>query len=156
LSDDLTERIGVLTREEVLEAALAVGADVETEEPEPEEQRFLASVEAEPFAAIAEVEELARLSLLLAAGDPELRPIVEEAVDAVGKKAFIFGGAEILIAGTLTLGLLHMLMSRGRLSEEQTEVTYDEHGRPIVRHRKVVYGVSSGITGVLKALAGKS
>jgi hypothetical protein len=156
LSDDLTERIEALSREEVLEAALAVGQDAETDGSDPEVQQFLASVEAEPFAAVAEVEELARLSLLLAADDPELRPTVEEAVDAVGKKAFIFGGAEILIAGTLTLGLLHMLMSRGRLSEKETEVTYDENGRPVVRHREVVYGVSSGITGVLKALVGKS
>lgn len=154
-TDDLLEKVSGLTREEVLEAALAVGEQLGTKEVSGEESEgFLAEAEGQPYAVLEEVEQLARTALIAAALDPASREAVQEVVDRVGQKAFIFGGAEIVAAGIVALALLQAIQSKGRTSEEETlEVGHDDRGRPYVKHRrKITYGVSPRLGQLLSSI----
>jgi hypothetical protein len=122
--DPLFDRISALTREEAMEAAVALQdsfgntTDGDTE--------YVADVKPSPNAHLSEVEDLARMVLLTGAVDPSLRPSVEGAVDAVGRRAFIFGGAEIVALATPGVFLFTSLQSGGKASEkEQNEIKPD-------------------------------
>jgi len=154
LSDDLLERVQGLTREEALEAALALGERLGAGEVSGEEvQRFLAELEEEPYAAVEDVEQLARTALIVAAADPDTSDTVREVVDAVGQKAFIFGGAEIVIVGTIAVALLQTALAKGRSSEEEIlEVIDEKTGKRVVHRRKTSYGISPGVGKLLSGL----
>jgi hypothetical protein len=147
IDEELLERLAELTRPEVLEAALAVGEQMGAGEASGEEaESFLAEVKDAPYAALEEVEQLARAALVAAASDPVGREVVREVVDRVGQKAFIFGGLEIVAVAVVGVALLQAVQAKGRTSEEETvEEGHDDQGRPYVkRYRKVTYGPRLG------------
>jgi hypothetical protein len=156
--DEVVERIGQLTRAEVLEAVLALRDDVPEAagaDSDPA-QAFLGEVEASPFRDIEAVEELARATLIVAALDPDSRDRTAEIVGAVGKKAFIFGGMEIIAAATIATIALQVVLSRGKKSEEETtEIVTEPDGRTVIRkNKKTVYGLSGKAAAVLSSIIG--
>jgi hypothetical protein len=155
VDDDLLERLQGLSREEVLEAARAVAEQLKVGDASGEEaESFLAEVEEEPFAALEDVEQLARAALIAAALSPDGANVVREAVGATGQKAIVFGGAEIIAVGAVAVALLQTFQAKGRTSEEETlEVGHDEAGRPYLKHsRKTTYGLSARLGRLLSSV----
>jgi hypothetical protein len=157
--EELIQRIQDLTREEAMEAALALEdlpRESPAEEPElaAEAQVFLAELEAEPFAGVEDVEELARAALIVAGLDSCYRPAIEDILSRVGNKAFIFGGAEIVAAGIVAVALVQAVLTKGKRSEEdRTEISFDERGGTrIVRSHKTVYAAGPKLGGLLSSL----
>jgi hypothetical protein len=155
---DLILRIQALTREEVMEAALAFGDALDTgEELEGEAGRFVEAVEQAPLKHIEETEELARVLLLVAAGDEELAPTVRRILDGVGGKAFILGGLEIVALASLAVAALHIVISKGRTREKTTTTfKYGPDGKIIegVVTKEQTFGISPNIGGIVTAVAG--
>ncbi|MGV1048084.1 MAG: hypothetical protein ACOYD4_06120 [Solirubrobacterales bacterium] len=157
IDDELVQRVLELKREDVFEAALALRGDGDEEAADGPAAAFLAEVRSDEWRAVVEVEDLARTALVLTALDPGRRGEVEEVLDRVGQKAFILGGAEIVIAAAIGLGVLQTVLSKGRKSEEETtEIVTDENGRREITHRKVVYGLSVPIGKLVGMLSGSS
>src|SRR5688572_27103048 len=91
--DELVDRIAKLKREELIESALALQADLQPESPTPtsDAESFLVAVKHAPYQHIREVEDIGRAILIAAAtSDPEMRARVAAAVEVSGRKAFIF------------------------------------------------------------------
>ena len=152
---ELAHRILKLSREEALEAATALGRllDANGTEPPPGTVAFLNEVEDRPLAYTEEIEGLARVLLLEAAADPELSDDVEEILDATGRTAFIFGGAEIVALAGLAVIALHTILSKGRKREKRSKYKLDESGRPIeLVIEEVEYGLSPGVGGIVASV----
>ena len=128
---DLVGRIQGLTREETMEAALALGAELGGDAEPPSEARgFLDQVEQAPLRHIDEGEELARVLLIAAAGDEEYAPTVRRIWDEVGQKVFILGGLEIVALVGLAVTALHIVVSKGRTSQSKTTTyEFDSEGK---------------------------
>jgi hypothetical protein len=160
MTDDprqLARRILALSREDTLEAATALARLLSDDgvEPPPAAAGFLEGVKQQPLAHTEEVDGLSRVLLLEAAADPELADDVEEILDATGRTAFIFGGAEIVALAGLAVIALQTVLSRGRKREQRkTEYEVDETGRPIklVVHEEVEYGLSAGVGGIVSSV----
>lgn len=155
IDDDLLERLLGLNRGEVFEAALALGDQLGVGEASGEEaDEFVAELRAQPYEGLEDVEQLSRAALIAAALDPERRESVSEVVDRVGQKAFIFGGAEIVVAGAIAIGLLQTVLAKGKTSEEETvEVGLDDRGQPHITYkRKTAYGLSPRIGKLLSSI----
>jgi hypothetical protein len=149
-SDELIERIASLTREEAMEAALALDDALRQDTSEPGSP-YVAEVNDKPYEHLAEIEDLSRLVLVAAASQPESRADLEEALDAVGQRAFIFGGAEIVALAGLGVFVFSIIKSRGIASEEE-EV--EIHEDKVVVRRKTVYVAGSGVMGKLLGRGG--
>lgn len=151
---ELIVRIKALSREETMEAALALGAELDTgEEPQGEARRFVDEVEQAPLRHVEETEDLARVLLLAAAADDEYAPTVRRVLDAVGTKAFILGGLEIVALAALAVTALHIVVSKGRTSRTTTRYECDDEGKPtavVVEEEK--FGISGGAGAVLRPL----
>jgi len=158
-TSELITRIQALTREEAMEAALALAEEVDTgEKPQGEGGRFVAAVEAAPLQHIEETEELARILLVAAAADEDLAATVREILDAVGNKAFILGGLEIVALAALAVAGLHVVISKGR-SRKSKETTYEygpngEVTKMVVRE-EIRYDISANLGGIVAGAAGK-
>ena len=153
--DELMQRLLNLNRGEVLEAALALGDRLEVEEASGEQaDEFVVEVEADPYEALEDVEQLARAALIAAALDPRRNEALREVVDRVGQKAFIFGGAEIVVVGVIAIGILQTALAKGRTSEEETiEYSLDDRGNPRILHkRKRVFGLSPRLGRLLSSI----
>lgn len=157
--DELIQRIQDLTREEAMEAALALedllgGPPAGEPELATEAQTFVVELEAEPFASVEDVEELARTALIVAGLDSSYRPAIEDILSRVGNKAFIFGGAEIVAAGIVAVRLVQVILTKGKHSEEgKTEISFDEKGGTrIVHSHKTVYAAGPKLGGLLSSL----
>lgn len=155
---DLITRIQALTREEAMEAALTLAKELDTgEEPHGEASRFVQAVKTAPLQHIEETEELARIILVAAAADEDLAPTVRETLDAIGTKAFIFGGLEIVALAALAVAALHVVISKGR-SREKTELKleFNEEGKvtKMVVRKDVGYDISADLGGIVAGAAG--
>jgi hypothetical protein len=149
-------RIQSLTREEAIEAALALEDEVEVEAAAPPADEFVATVESAPFDHLPEAEELARVVLVLAALDPETGPKVEEIVDRVGDKAFIFGGAEIVALVGLAVLAIHLFQTKGKKSEtETTQIVIAPDGTQTIMHKtETIYGIDPAVGEVVAGAVG--
>jgi hypothetical protein len=158
---DLATRIERLSREEALEAAQYVSRRVAGGEAGEAERVALGPIVNAPLRDVPVVEELARLVLLSAAADPELRGTVESAIEGAGRKNLILGGPEIVALAGIGLLALNTLLARGRTSEEESvEITEENGKRTIKIDRQVRYGVSGRLGEILssyfEAFGGKS
>ena len=152
---ELVARIQALSREEAMEAALALGQELEGEAG-ADTNGFVEAVEAAPLRHIEQTEELARVTLVVAAADPGLAVTVSEILDNVGAKAFILGGAEIIALAALGVAALRVVLSRGRESESRTTtLKYDEQGNvtEVVIEEQTSYGVSTDLGAVVAGAA---
>jgi hypothetical protein len=148
--DELMEKIAEAPDEQVLEALefLAQSLDVSEEPGEPGEP---AREE-----ILADVTSLARIALSVAALSDETRGEVVLALDGTGEKQFILGGVgELVILGALAVTLVHVLVSKGKASEEITVTVKEPDGRTETTVRKTTYGISSSPLGkaIQKAIA---
>jgi hypothetical protein len=153
--DPLVQKLLGMTRADVLEAALAFGDHLGVEGAQGSAtDEFVAELEAEPHVAVEDVEQLARTALIAAALDEQTRESLAEILDRVGERAFIFGGAEIVAAGVIAIGLLQTALAKGRTGEEKTvEVRLDEHGQPQMTIKcKTTFGLSARVGGVLSSI----
>lgn len=155
---DLVDRIQALTREEAMEAGLALGQLLDADEVAYDYGRqFVESVEEAPLQHIAEAEELARVLLLAAAADPELAPMVNEVLDAVGAKAFILGGVEIVALAALAVAALHIVVSKGKKSDS-SEIAWqfgpDGSVTGLTMKKDTRFGISANIGKVVASAAG--
>jgi hypothetical protein len=153
--EKLTARVLELRRAELLEAVLALGDELGVESAsDAVSSEFVAEIERQPFAAVEDVEELARTALLAAALDPQCAEQVREIVERAGQKAFIFGGAEIVVAGALAISLIQVVLSKGKTGEEETlEISVDAQGIRHIRHRrKTIYGLNARVGKLLSSL----
>jgi hypothetical protein len=142
------DRIKGLSRENAIEAALtlhdAFGAEDDSDAP------YVLDVRDSPDSHADEADDLARLVLLVGAADPELRPTVEEALDAVGQKAFIFGGSEIVALAVLGTYVITLVQSRGKASEEESVETWNDGTVQYTKKsKKISYVAGSGVIGKL-------
>jgi hypothetical protein len=155
---ELITRIQALTREEAMEAALALAQELEaSEEPHGEAGRFVQAVKTAPLQHIEETEELARVLLVAAAADEDFAPTVREILDAIGTRAFILGGLEIVALAGLGVAALHILLSKGRTHEnEELTLKFGPNGEvtEMVVRGEVGYGISADLGGVVAGAAG--
>lgn len=141
----LVERIKGLTREEALEAALALADDLGAADHEQDNaiREFTAQVETNAFAHLPEVDDLARILLISAGLQARFRPGVEEILDAAGRKAFIFGGTEIVMLAGLGILALRLILSKAKDKEtEHIEITSSDNGKVILKYKHEVRYVS--------------
>jgi hypothetical protein len=154
----LITRIQALTREEAMEAALALAQELETgEEPQGEARRFVQAVNTAPLQHVEEIEELARIILVAAAADEDLAPTVREILDAIGTKAFILGGLEIVALASLAVAALHIIISKGRTREnKELTLEFDQNGnvKKMVIHGTTDYGIRADLKGIVAQAAG--
>lgn len=152
-TDQLIARIESLSREEAMEAGLALGQELDpNQEADRAGQAFIDAVQAAPLKHIEQTEELARLVLVAAAADPRTADIVRDILDNVGSRAFILGGAEIVALAALAVAALHVVMSRGRQDESRTTTyKFDDQGRvtEMVVEETTTYGISADLGGVV-------
>jgi hypothetical protein len=157
-AQELVARIRALTREETMEAALALGAELDTgEQPQGEARRFLDEVEQGPLRHVHETEELARVLLVTAAADDQYAATVRRILDNLGSKALTLGGLEIVALAALAVTALHIVVSKGRTSHSKT--TTFEYGPDGKLAKAVVaegdrFGISPAVGKVLGAVAG--
>jgi predicted dinucleotide-utilizing enzyme len=138
--DYLVERIVNLSREDAMEAALALQSKFGTAAADTD---YVAEVRESPNAHLAEVDDLARLVLLVGASDPELRESVEEAVEAVGRRAFIFGGAEIVALAAIGAFVFTSVQSKGKATEKK-KTTVKPDGT-VITDEETVWVAGSGV-----------
>ncbi|MGH3764189.1 MAG: hypothetical protein ACRDS0_05845 [Pseudonocardiaceae bacterium] len=145
----LLDTIRSLDEAKALEAAQLLASALDAEPvPTPESPIFAA-----PLEHRAEVAELCRLVLSVAATDPETQDLVEESIVGAGRKQLVLGGLEIVALATLALGALHVCISRGRTAEDETitvERRPDGTETTIIR-RSVQYGVSGQLSQLVRS-----
>ncbi|HSH77299.1 MAG TPA: hypothetical protein VLA19_02065 [Herpetosiphonaceae bacterium] len=152
----LIQQIQQLTREQALEAAGFL-ADAIPEEGRPDvaAQPEFQQIADQPYQHLEEVEQVARLLLLAAATTEEYRDDVQAAIAGTGQKQVILGGMEIVALATIALGALHVLITKGKTSEEETTTFREENGQTVVEiKKKVEYGISGTLASMLKNLGG--
>jgi hypothetical protein len=156
MDETLANSIEALPRDQALEAArfLAEAMDVTSGESDTKAVEPLTT---QPFQNIEEIDQLARLLLLAAASDPELEEKVRQAIDGAGHKQFIFGGLEIVALAVLAITALHVVITKGKKSEsEKIKIEEKPDGTTVTTiDRKVTYGISAKLAGVLNSYFGK-
>jgi hypothetical protein len=153
---NVVERIQNLSRAEALEALLALESTLGAAEAPPGGvAQELAKLQEEPLANIVEIEELARLGLVVAATSPETRKDIEEILNATGRKAFVFGGAEIVAAASVAVLVLQVCFTKGKSTETKTtKVTIRPDGGVEVKvDEKTTWGGSGKLAALVKSLA---
>jgi hypothetical protein len=150
--NDLIQRIQELSREEALEAAGFVGKELTSaSSPSETEKDLLKPLTIQPYQNIEELEQLARLMLITGASMPEFQETIRKAVEGAGQKQFILGGAEIVVLSVLALGALHVIVSKGRESEEEVIKIEEKDGKTSITIRKKVrYGIGTKLGSILK------
>ena len=155
---DLITRVQALTREEAMEAALALAQELQTgEELQGEARRFVQAVKEAPLQHIEETEELARITLVAAVADEDLAPTVSEILDAIGTRAFILGGLEIVALAALAVAALHIIISKGRTRVDNAltlEFDHDGNVTKMVIRETTNYEISADLKGIVAQAAG--
>jgi len=149
---ELIQQIQQLSREQALEAAGFV-ADAITEESKPEidAEDELKRITDQPYQHLEEIEQMARLLLMEAATIEDYQGYVQSAVEGAGKKQVILGGMEIVALAVISLGALHVILSKGRISEGKTTKIRDENGKTVIEIKEEVkYGISGTLASILK------
>jgi hypothetical protein len=101
-----------------------------------------------------DIADLSRLLLLVAATDPETRPLVVDSLAGAGRKQLVLGGAELLVLAPLALGALQVCLSRGRTREEEI-IRFEKKadGSEVTTIRKTVaYGISAKLGAVVRSV----
>jgi hypothetical protein len=154
----LSDRILRLTREETMEAALALSDELAGDASAPDSAKaFLEEVRDAPLRNLEVTEELARLVLQIAAADSELEPTVREVLDSVGTKAFILGGLEIVALAALAVAALHIIISKGRTADTEiitVKLGPDGQVAEVITSRNQTFGVSTRLGDLVSAVAG--
>jgi hypothetical protein len=150
--NDLIKQIDQLSREEALEAAGFVGKKLTDNRATGDAERaVLDPLTAQPYQHIVELEQLARLVLISGASMPEYEQVVRNAVEGAGKKQFILGGGEIVVISVIALAALHVMVSKGKESEEQVITIEEKDGQTTTTIRKQVkYAVGIKLGSILK------
>jgi len=155
---ELIAAIEDLNREEVMEAAKALGESlgIEEEDGAPEAAAgFLEEVRQNEYAALADVEDIARAALVLAALDPQHTEEVEQIVARVGEKNFIFGGLEILAVGIAAALVIERVKGGKESAESETVITESPDGSKQIVHKvRTVYRPNEKIGKIVSALFG--
>jgi hypothetical protein len=149
---ELIEQIHQLSRERALEAAGFL-ADAITEESQPEigADDKLKEITDQPYEHLEEIEQMARLLLMEAAMIEEYQGYVQSALEGAGKKQVILGGAEIVAIAIVALGALHVVVSKGKVSEADTTIIIEENGRKVVEIKKEVkYAISGTLASIFE------
>ncbi|MBL8828629.1 MAG: toll/interleukin-1 receptor domain-containing protein [Planctomycetaceae bacterium] len=134
--DGLTAAIQELPRAQIFEAVLALRisfvehADGDAQWPKKLSD-FLTEIQNNPFRCVEELEQLARAFLLAVTCDTEWQSRVRTVLDGTGRKNFIFGASEMLIAGQTSVLALTTLLTwwRNRRSTDSIEVEIDADGK---------------------------
>jgi hypothetical protein len=153
---ELIQQIEQLSREQALEAAGFV-ADAITEENPPQigAEEALKSITDEPYQNLEEIEQMARLLLMEAATIKEYQGYVQSAVEGAGKKQIILGGAEIVALAVISLGALHVILTKGKTYEGRTTKIIEEDGKTVVEIKEEIkYGISGTLASILKNIGG--
>jgi hypothetical protein len=151
---DLAAQILNLSRERLLEAALALQDQLGIDEAAAATD-LIAPWRDAPLSHIAEIEDVVRLFLLCAAADPATAPMVEEIVGSVGRKAFIFGGLEMVAAAAVALAGLQLILSKGKTAESVSiEITEDGGKKSVKINKEVKYGLAAGTPTLIQKLLG--
>jgi len=154
---DLIQEIANLSREQALEASQFVGRRILVDKATGEaEQTALKQLIENPFQNIKEIEQLARLLLFSAALTPEYEGITRKAVEGAGKKNFVLGGAEIVVLAMISLGALHVIVTRGKISETlEIKEEKDKDGKVTTTiNKQVKYGIGLNLATVLRNYLG--
>ena len=151
---NLIEDINGLSREAALEAVGYLGKSLGiSAEEHAKERELLEPLTGQPYANLADIEQLARITLIAAASDPSREASVRKAIEGAGKKQFILGGAEIVALSVVALYALQVVMARGKVSEEQEIEIVEEKGKKTIKIRKSgKFGISGKLAGVLGAV----
>jgi hypothetical protein len=136
--DSFMNAVQALSRERVLEAILALDADTAEESSAPSVgEAFLSAVNHNPFAALPDVDALARLSLIAVGIDPTRRAEIRAMLGETGEKAVSLGSADIRTAALAALVALQLALSHGVSSETLTyDRGVDEQGRVTVHYEE--------------------
>jgi len=152
---ELIAAIEALNREEVLEAMLAMrdilglaGTDA------PDAARgFAEELREKPYAALDDVEDIARAALVLAALDPEHREEMKQVVARAGEMNFIFGGAEIIAIGIAAALVIERIKGGRERTESETVITESaDGGKQIVHRERTVYRPNEKMGKIVSAL----
>src|SRR5438067_11639255 len=150
---DLTNSIEGLSREETLEAAhnLALEITQKASSAEREEELPKPFID-KPDENIQEIEQLARLILLAAAGDAKNAETVRSAIREACRKQVILDGTETVVLATLGLFALSLLITREGSPERGRIKIEDDTGRAtFVIENQVSYGISPSLGKVLRS-----
>lgn len=155
--NDLFKQIEDLTREEALEAAQHIALKIsEGKSAGDREQQFLKPFLDQPYANIEEIEQLSRLVLLTAATNEDYEEDVKSAIRGAGRKQLILGGGEIIAIASISLVALHMLLTKGKSSEEEVFEIEEKDGRTTITiNRKTTYGISGSLGTMIKGYFSK-
>jgi hypothetical protein len=151
---ELIQQVQQLSRVQALEAAGFV-ADAITEESQPgiSVESKLQSITDQPYQHIDEIEQIARLLLMQAATTEEYQGYVQSAVEGAGKKQIVLGGMEIVALAVISLGALHVVLSKGKTSAVTETEIYEENGKKVAKIKEEVkYGISDTLASILKSI----
>jgi hypothetical protein len=157
---NLLDQIAEAPHEQVLEAlvflAQSLGVSLRPD---------LQAADTEPTATpsqetLLDIASIARIALSAAAlSDQDSLIAAELALQGAGRKQFILGGAgEIAVLGTLGISLLHVIFSRGKISEETAvKIEVTDGGTVTTISKRIRYGISSPRLGgaIRQAIAGQ-
>lgn len=137
----LVERINALSRENVFEAIRLLGFDTFEVDADKstDEINALSPFTEKPLENIEVLEELARLTLTVAAYSPQYEADVESTLDALGQKHIILGGLEIVALSIIALGALHVVVSGGKTSQKDVIIITDKQVKIV---KETTYGIS--------------
>jgi len=147
-------KINNLTREQVFEAVGFLGDDINVDiKADDQEANALTPLNERPYEKIEDLEQFARITLVVAAMNPDYVDAVKDAIYGSGKKQFVLGGTEIVALSVIALGALHVIITKGKTSEKQTIEIGENDGRVTVKiEKKVTYGISRELSQILKSI----
>lgn len=152
---DLTNSIERLSREEALEAGHNLALQITRHaSPSEREEELPKPFIDKPDENIQEIEQLARLILLTAAGDAETSEAVRSVIEEARRKQVIPEGAETIVLATLGFFALNIL-AKGKSSQERTiKIKEDDGKTSFVIEDQVSYGISRSLGELLKSYFG--
>jgi len=154
---DLTNSIEKLSREEALEAAQNLALQVtQNASPSEREEELPKPFIDKPYENVQEIEQLARLILLTAAGDAENAETVRSAIQEACRKQVILEGVETVVLATLGLFALNLLITKGKSPGRRTMKIEEEDGQTkFVIENQISYGISPTLGEVLRVYFGR-
>jgi hypothetical protein len=151
----ITKKIESLTREQALEAASLLNHLIVEDNASSFSSENLNKLLENPYQNVAKIEELCKVILICAYYTPEYKEDTELILDSVGKKNFILGGTEIVAISTIAVAALHIILTRGKKSHEETMVVDTENGKVQSKTVKTeYYSFSDQIGSVIKDVFG--
>jgi hypothetical protein len=153
--NEIVSKIEQMSREEAFEAVGFIGAYIAPKASEEGlAQQSLDQLLKQPYANIVELEQLARVTLIGAALTPEYEEVTRKAIEGAGQKHFILGGVEIVALSIVALAVLHVIVTKGKVSETDTFSFEEKDGKMVAvsQKKEVKYGISPGLAAALKSV----